>query len=153
MGNLSGFNAANVEPSEGRDVLPAGEYRVILTSADIKPTSKGDGKLIKVEMQVLGGQYQNRKIFDNINIENPNAVCQQIGLGTLSALCRAVGILEPNDTSELCNKPLMVKVKVKPAKGDYAEGNEVVKYSAASGSAPVQPVMAAASVASNSWMT
>lgn len=123
-----GFNAQEVEPSQGFDVLPAGEYRVCVVGSEMKPTKKGDGQLLNLQLQVLDGQYQNRRIFERINWINPNPTAQQIGRGTLSAICRAVGVLTPNDTSELHNKPLRAKVKVKNDP-QYGEQNEVVKYS------------------------
>ena len=39
-GNLSGFNAADVQPSNF-DVLPAGEYDAVIISSGMEPTSKG----------------------------------------------------------------------------------------------------------------
>ena len=128
MASLSGFNAAEVTPSEGFDVLPAGEYRVCIVESSMVRTKKDDGDLIKLTLQVLDGQYQNRKIFEQLNWNNPSAAAQTIGRGTLSAICRAVGILTPTDTAELHNRPMRAKVKVGKDTG-YGEKNEVVKYS------------------------
>lgn len=128
MASLDGFNAADVAPSEGFDVLPAGEYRVCIVSSELKPTKSGNGQLINLQLQVLDGQYQNRRIFERINWVNPNPQAQQIGRGTLSAICRSVGILTPGDTAELHNKPMRAKIKVKHSE-QYGDQNEVVKYS------------------------
>lgn len=131
------FNAAEVEPNDSFELLPAGKYRVCITDSEMKPTKKGDGTLLKLKLQVLDGQYQNRTIFDQLNYRNPNPTAQQIGLGTLSAICRAVGKMEPKDTAELHNIPLVANVKVSRQEG-YDDRNEVKGYSKDGGASPVQ---------------
>ena len=125
-GNLSGFNAQNVEPG-GFDVLPAGEYEVCIVSSVVEPTKAGDGKFLKLELQVLNGPFQNRKVFDRLNLWNPSQQAVTIAQGTLSAICRAVGVLTPQDSSDLHNKPLRCKVVVKKSE-EYGESNEVKAY-------------------------
>jgi len=125
-GNLSGFNAADVAPASF-DVLPAGEYDAVIISSGMEPTSKGDGKFLKLELQVLNGEYQNRKVWDRLNLINPNAKAVEIAKGTLSAICRAVGILTPQDSSDLHGKPLRIKVTVRKS-DEYGEQNEVKAY-------------------------
>lgn len=127
MANLSGFNAADVPPTQF-DVLPAGEYEAVIVASELKPTQNGGGKYLKLELQILSGEYQNRKLFDNLNIENKNAQAVTIARGTLSAICRSVGVLTPHDSSELHNKPMRIKVKVQPARDGYDESNKIVAY-------------------------
>lgn len=128
MSSIQGFNAAEVEPSAGFEPLPAGEYRVCIVGSEMKATKSNTGQLINLELQVLDGPYQNRKIFERINWINPNPQAQQIGRGTLSAICRAVGILTPSDTTQLHNRPLRCKVKIK-RDPEYGDKNEVTSYS------------------------
>jgi len=125
-GNLSGFDAKTVEPG-GFDVLPAGEYDVCIVSSVVEPTKAGNGKFLKLELQVLNGPFQNRKIFDRLNLWNPNQQAVTIAQGTLSAICRAVGVLTPQDSSELHNKPLRCRVTVRKSE-EYGDGNEVKRY-------------------------
>ena len=112
-GNLEGFNAADVEPNEAFSALPAGEYDVIIMGSNMKQTKNGAGKYLELQLQVLGGTYQNRRLFDRLNLVNQSDVAVQIAKGTLSSICRAVGVLEPNDSSELHTKPLTAIVKVR----------------------------------------
>jgi len=125
-GNLSGFDAKTVEPG-GFDVLPAGEYDVCIVSSVVEPTKAGNGKFLKLELQVLNGPFQNRKIFDRLNLWNPNQQAVTIAQGTLSAICRAVGVLTPQDSSDLHNKPLRCRVTVRKSE-EYGDGNEVKRY-------------------------
>jgi hypothetical protein len=100
---------------------------VAIVGSKIKPTSRGDGQYLELEMQVLNGPCQNRKVWDRINLHNPNAKAVKIARGKLSSLCRAIGVMTPKDSSELHNKPLTVKVTVRNDP-QYGESNEVKAY-------------------------
>jgi hypothetical protein len=122
-----GFDARTVEPNEGFDVMPAGEYDAVIVNSEVKPTNAGDGKYLKLELQILNGQFQNRKVWDQLNIWNPNAQAVQIAKGTLSAICRAVNVLTPQDSAELHNKPMRIKLAVKKD-AEYGDKNVVKSY-------------------------
>ena len=126
-GNLSGFDASKVDPGEGFDVLPAGEYDVVITKSERKATKDGTGAYLNLEMQVLNGQFQNRRIYDLLNLWNQSEKATTIARGTLSAICRAVGVLTPNDSSDLHLKPMRVKIKIDKQEG-YDDKNKVVAY-------------------------
>jgi hypothetical protein len=127
MAGLDGFDARTVEPNQGFDVLPAGEYDAVIVNSEVKATQAGDGRYLKLELQVLNGQFQNRKVWDQLNIWNPNAQAVQIAKGQLSAICRAVNVLTPQDSAELHGKPLRIKVAVKKD-AEYGDKNVVKAY-------------------------
>lgn len=150
-----GFNAAAVEPNEGFDVLPAGEYDAAIVKSEVKTTNSGDGRYLKIELQILNGQYQNRKVWDQLNIWNPDAQATQIAKGTLSAICRAVNVLTPNDSSELHDKPMRIKLAVK-SDTKYGDKNVVRAYKPRLAGpvvppAPVPQPVAAGAPAGNPW--
>jgi hypothetical protein len=142
MADISGlgFNANDVEPNEGFDLLPDGEYDAIIVASEIKKTTAGTGSYLSLELQVLNGKYQNRKIWDNLNILNPSEKAQQIARGTLSAICRAVNVLTPKDTAELHNKPLRISVKIEKSTG-YNDKNVVKAYKPRQSGPVSAPVM------------
>lgn len=135
---LGGFDANQVAPSSF-DVLPAGEYDVVIVGSQMKPTKDRQGKYLELEMQVLNGEHQNRKVFDNLNLFNQSAKAVEIARGTLSAICRAVNVMTPKDSSELHNKPLRIKVAVNKS-DEYGEQNKVKAYKPRHVAPPVQPV-------------
>ena len=126
-GNLSGFNAADVEPNAAFTPLPAGEYQAIITESEMKPTKDGQGKYLQLKLQILNGQHHNRTLFDRLNLVNKNDVAVQIAKGTLSSICRAVNVLTPNDSSELHSKPLSIKVAIRNDQNGNPQ-NEVKGY-------------------------
>ncbi len=122
-----GFDSRTVEPNVGFDVMPPGDYDAVIVGSEVKPTNAGTGKMLKLELQILNGAFQNRKVWDNLNIWNPNAQAVQIAKGTLSAICRAVNVLTPNDSAELHNKPLRIKLKIEKDP-EYGDRNVVKGY-------------------------
>lgn len=144
-----GFDANAVQPDEGRDFapMPAGAYTVEITNAEVKDLSSGNGTGLKLEMTVIDPeQYAKRKVWANLNIRHSNAQAEQIGQAQLSSLCRAVGVTQLKDSDQLFQKILRVRLKIKPAQGQYPAGNEVTAYE--SMGAP-QPQAGAARPAAN----
>lgn len=117
-----GFDASQVEPQADYEALPPGKYMVLVEKAEVKDTKAGDGKYIKLQLAVLDGEFKGRRLFDNINIVNPNSQCVEIGARSLSALCRAIGVMYLEDCSQFLNKSCIASVKVK------ADANEVRTY-------------------------
>ena len=129
------FDANSVEPATGFEPLPAGWYPCQIDGAEVKDTKAGNGKYLKLELSVVGDKFSGRKLWPNINLANPNQKAVEIAHATLSAICRAVGVLRPGDSVELHDKPLMVTVLCKK-RGDTGEiQNQIGKYESL-GSAP-----------------
>jgi hypothetical protein len=122
MADLSGFNAEAPE-NNASSVIPAGEYEAIITSSEKKDTKSG-GAYLNMEFQITKGPMQNRRHFEKLNMWNANETAVQIARSTLSKICRAVGVLNPNDSSELHNKPMVIKLKVKDG-GEYGPQNQI----------------------------
>lgn len=129
MADLRGFDARNVEPTADFEPIPAGKYLAMITESEMKPNKSGTGGYLQLTFQILDGLYKNRFVWARLNLNNPNATAVKIAHGELSALCRAVGVLAPNDSLELHNLPLVITVKCKkrPDNGDVV--NEVRGYS------------------------
>ncbi len=122
MANLNGFDANTVEPSSDFDAIPAGKYAAVITDSEVKPNKAGTGSYLQFVFQVIDGEYKNRILWARLNLNNPNATAVKIARAELSAICRAVGVLQPKDSCELHNLPLVITVKCK--KRD--EGGEIV---------------------------
>src|SRR5699024_8067063 len=142
MGNLN-FDATQHSPNQSFEPIPAGWYNVKITSSEMKPTKAGNGAYLELEMTVLDGDYANRKVFDRLNLDNPNPTAVEIAQGTLSAICHAVGVYQVEDSQQLHGIPMQAKVTVRPATEQYSANNEVRGYQAIQGqgqaTAPSQP--------------
>lgn len=121
MADLGNFNASEVEPNTAFELIPPGWYDAIITASEFKPTSSGNGKYLELTLQILNGTCQNRKTWDRLNLDNPSPTAVKIAKGTLSSICRAVGVLTPQDSAELHNKPLKIQIKHREWNGEMRE--------------------------------
>lgn len=111
--------------------LPNGIYKIEIEASEVKPTSAGDGTILKVTNVVIEPEdYKGRKLFNNYNLENKSTIAQEIGQKQFASLCRAIGVQEVEDSEELHFKPYFVKVGLGKASkdGQYAARAEIKKY-------------------------
>lgn len=106
------FNAAEVQPTSF-EPIPPGTYEAVVCKSESRPMKSGNGMGFNFEIEILSGDYKGRKVFEWINFEHrTNPKAQQIGREQLSALCRAVGVTQLNDTAQLHNLPLLIVVAI-----------------------------------------
>jgi hypothetical protein len=128
MANLNGFDATQVDPRGTFEAIPAGWYLVAIVESESKPTKSGTGTYLSLTLEIIEGENKGRKLWDRLNLDNPNAQAVEISKATLSAICHAVGVLRPTASEELHNKPMLAKISVREYQGEYQ--NEVKGYKA-----------------------
>lgn len=133
------LNDFNVDEYKSDDFspLPAGTYKIAITSSEVKQSSKG-GQFLNLKTQVLDGEYKNRIIFANLNIVNANDQAQKIARVALADICRAVGVMHPKSYTELHNRPILAQVTVRPESENYPASNDIKRWMPVSEGAPVQ---------------
>jgi hypothetical protein len=129
MADLRGFDANQVEPSTDFDPVPAGKYLAVIVDSEQKPNKAGTGSYLQLTFQIIDGPFKNRLLWARLNLDNPNATAVQIARAELSAICRAVGVLAPNDSVELHDLPLVIHVKCKKRTDTGEITNEIKAYS------------------------
>lgn len=130
MANINGFNANDVSPDVGFDPVPAGKYKAAITASEMKPTKRNTGSYLELEFVILEGDYKDRKVWARLNLENQSEKAVQIARSQLSAICRACGVMTPQDSVELHNIPLLITVKCKKDTQTDEITNEVKKFEA-----------------------
>ncbi len=146
------FDATTVEPSSGKDPIPAGKYVAAIVTSQMKPTKNGAGQYLECEYQILDGDYKGRKLWSRHNLQHPNAQTVQIARGELSAICRAIGIMTPKDSAELHNLPLAVSVKVKKRDDNGELTNEIAAWARKDAAASAPQQAAPAGGATPPWL-
>lgn len=126
MPNLNGFNAAEVEPIGVFEPLPPGKYVAIITKSEMRPTKSGQGSYLQLAFTIAEGAHKNRVLWVRLNLAHPNAQAVKIARSQLSAICRAVGVMQPRDSVELHEIPLVITVALRPRE-DTGELANVVK--------------------------
>jgi hypothetical protein len=127
------------ETEDSFDIVPAGDYIAIISASDYVANQKGTGMILKLTYEIIDGEFKGRKIFENLNLENENAVAVQIAKKTLNSICLACGVNAIQDSSQLHSIPMLLDVGIKPAKGDYDAQNKIKKHLPVNGSAPQAP--------------
>lgn len=135
------LNFADVQ-EQSFDTITAGEYVVILTGAELKPVQnpKADApanpQMVNWEftIQAIGDErhdkFQNRKVWTNTTLYGG-------GLGRLKNLLSAIGEKVDADYDlqplKLVGKTVKIKVRVRPAQGEYPERNDISGWSSIDG--------------------
>lgn len=127
------FDARTVEPQAAFEPLPAAWYTAIIAGSEEKDTSDKLGKFLELKLEIVGGDFNKRVVYDRLNLVNKNPTAQEIAYRTLSAICHAVNVIPLEDTEQLHGKPMLLKIAyIGPRKGadgkEYEAGNEVKGY-------------------------
>jgi hypothetical protein len=130
---LINFNAANVETQSNFDPIPNGWYNTMITESEMKPTQAGTGHYLQCQLKVIDGDFANRVLFLRLNLDNPNKTAVEIAYSQLATICKAVGLVQVNDSSELHNKPFQAKVVIRPPKDQYEASNDIKGFKEVSG--------------------
>jgi hypothetical protein len=154
------FDSSTVAPRENSyELLPAGKYVGQVVDTEIIPLKSGNGHALQLTIEILQEGYRGRKVWARLNIRHINPTAEKIAQEQLRDLCEAIGIPRFDDTAELHNKPISVKVKIrKDDTGQYEDKNEVAGFYPASGAVaipssspfPAQPRAAAPAAAAAS---
>ena len=119
------FDASQIDPSAALAVIPAGRYVGQIVDSEMRPTRNGLGQYLYLEMQILQGPCTGRKLFDRLNLVNSNRGTVEIAHRVLAAICHATGKLQLSDSVELHGIPMLLDVKVRPAKDGWGESNSI----------------------------
>jgi hypothetical protein len=128
MAAIGGTYDPDAKPSAGYTPMPAGDYTLEIVESDYTANSKGNGMLLKLKAQVVGGEFDGRSYFINLSLEHENGQTQEIAQRDFAALRRAVGVLDPQDTEELHFKAFPVKLGVKKRKDTGEMENTIKEY-------------------------
>ncbi len=110
--DLAGFDATMQEewrPSGG--LLPDGDYVAVIDQSEEKTTKRGDGSYLELRFEIIEGSFNARKLWTRLNLKNPSEKAVQIAKAELGAICKAVGVLQPEHAYDLHDKPLVLRVR------------------------------------------
>lgn len=146
------FNAQEVAPNTAFENLAPGWYTVKMTESEMKPTQSGNGSYLECTFEVIApAQFAGRKLWDRLNLNNPNETAVEIAYQTLSAICHGVGVMQVQDSQQLHNIPLDAKVGLTKPTEQYPEPrNEIKGYRACTGSGAA-PAQAQSQPAQQQW--
>jgi hypothetical protein len=131
------FSTENQAELGDFDPIPRGDYVAHIIESEMLDTKAGDGSYLKLTYQILDGEHRERLLWSNLNLDNPNAKAVEIAYKHLTSLCKALGITNMgNDSEVLHGKPVIIKVTVKPGNAEFGPQNSIKGYEPYTGSAP-----------------
>jgi len=113
------------------DPIPKGTYKTKISLAEIKQNRQQTGNVLKLTFDIIAGDYEGRKIFENLNIKHPNADTVKIAYNNINGIGKAIGLSAVTDTNQLLNKPLMIDVGQKEEQGKVR--NRIYGYESIAG--------------------
>jgi len=142
MGNISSLignnqqyiqsGGADYNVATNKNLLPAGWMDGYIESAEIRDTKSGTGQYIYVAWRTLDGQHL---VHDHINIKNANPVAVDIGLRTLGAIARALGLESIDDTEQLNGREIAARLAIEES-GGWPARNVIKAYAKTSTTRP-----------------
>ena len=135
-------------PKSDYDPLPKGEYMAMVTESQMKVTKAGTGEYLALTMQIIEGKYADRKIWENLNLHNPNEVAENIARANLKAVSEACGFAELDDTDQHNDIPFILVLDID--RKDPTR-NRVMGYKRAGASAAPSSFAQASATAAKPW--
>ena len=141
-----GISLAGVEAAVPFGIVPAGEYNVKIVRSEVKALNSGNGHALNLELEILDGEFNGRKLFDSLNLwHTANETTVKVAFGALAAIAKAVGVGPDIPDSEILHdKPLRATVRVEKGNAEYPDDKNRVKgyseYKAPTASAPSAPM-------------
>ncbi len=128
MVQMNGFNPDDHDDMEDFSPVPNGTYSVIIVETEVNPTAAETGHYLSIKMQICDHtEMDGRVLFTNLNLDNPSDQAVAIAKKELATICRAAGIVKLDDTDQLHDKVIEVKVVVEKRKGDNEKFDSRIK--------------------------
>lgn len=136
------INTDELEPSRGVGTFPAGDYVMQIIENSVEAAGTGNGMLLKLTWEVVEGEYEKHRTWENVNFQHNSPGCQEIAQRHIKSICDAVGftgLIE--DADVLMFIPMHVRVgtekgKPNPKGGMYPDKNKIMSVKPLTAPAP-----------------
>jgi hypothetical protein len=143
-----GFDRNSEEPARGFEPIAPGKYPVQIQKVEVRATKAKTGSYLWLEMEIFDGPMKGRKLFSNLNLDNPNEQAVKIARKELSAILYAVELVNITHPDQLVNRWLYVSVRIKNDQNDvngyyHPKDPVIVEYLAKQAAMPAPTAVAA----------
>ena len=109
--------------------IPEDWYEAEIIKSELKDTRDKKGKFLSLNFKVTDGDFDGRFVFTNLNLVNDSDTAVRIARADLKKICMAVGHEgELEDSLDLHNIPMMIKVSVTPETPQWPSKNEIKDF-------------------------
>lgn len=132
---MSYFDATDVSPHDDAfEPMPIGWYHAAIIGSENhfgkKPKA---GEMLKLTIEIDADEhpkFAGRQVFSYLCIHHQEKTPRKIAQRHLSAICHAIDQLAIDGPEDLLGARLMVRLKVRPAKGEYDASNDIASFAA-----------------------
>jgi hypothetical protein len=107
------------------DPIKPGRYLAQIIDSDVQPNKKGTGAYVKLDIEILDGGAEGRRVFEYVNFDHEKESVASQGQNALKTMARLCQIADLADSTQMHNIPFYCELKVTPASGDFEAGNGV----------------------------
>ncbi len=130
------FSAEEIKAAgENRfEIIPAGNYLAQIVKSEIKVNKDGQGTRLSLQFQITDGDKRGRILFQDVTLKNASETAMKIGREQLAQLARACGLTAVQDSAQLHNIEMQIKVGIREDKtGQFEPRNEIKRFEPLSG--------------------
>lgn len=99
-------------------------YECEIIKSELKKTRAGDGSYLELTFKVVSDNHEGRLLHLKLNLVNKSESAVAKANYDLKRVCKAVGHDGPlEDSDDLHDTPIMVKISIKPASGKWPAQN------------------------------
>ena len=128
MASLAGLYSPEDKPQTRAEAIPTGEYKAVIVDSEMKKTNSGDGEYLEIQHQIVCGDCAGRRVYSRLNLINRNQKAMDIARSDLAQIRIATGKFNAQDSVELHNIPVLIRVEhlpADPAKNRTTAQNEI----------------------------
>jgi len=130
MAIFGGFTTEGQAEMDDFDAIPAGKYVASIIKSEMKDNKAGTGSFLNLHFKIQDGQFKDRLVFTNLNLNNPSDQAVAIARKELTSIVKACGKISIEDSEELHGIEMEIKVAVRSATPNFPEGNDIKGYKA-----------------------
>lgn len=145
MAEHSFGNLDNVEASGSYEPIPPGVYTLRSVEQEMRDTKSGTGSFLAVQFEVVDGDFEGRRVFQNFNLVNANSQAVEIALREIKSWLAACGQpcggeLTMSKINALEGARFRAKVGIEKDKsGQYEDRNKIARFIESDGAASSPP--------------
>jgi hypothetical protein len=122
------FDPQTEEGSQPFELVPKGKYTAEVVDAAIVDIKSGRGQMLKLTWVISGGDYDDRRIFQQIIVQHDSPDAMKFGRQRIKDLCDACGIREKvTDVSGFLHKPCEIAVGIEEDKNGQYDPKNIVR--------------------------
>lgn len=123
--NFDDIPAPREPQRKERELVPPGRYTARIVASEMRTTTKGDGQYLQLTWSILGGEFDDKYVWQRLNIVNKSDRAQSIAKRQLKNLMSALNVDELDDSEQLHNQPIDIDIVIEKGTNGFSDKNDV----------------------------